>query len=211
MDVKYTVVDLGDNYSKFTVNDDCTIVSDSKNINKLCDYLDLINNYMSDNILLDKKEVKNLKQAQNLLNKFFKEEQSVTRKVKPVKGYAKTKDSLLNNLLNERITYGNDPLARLIPDEVIALIMKSGTCEQKDSIPISYKKHSTWFTSVFGTTHKRKHHSYVVSFLNAKTMHVDYKSLSTSFGKAKYAIDSAGGIRTLFRYVKEKRQLKNGV
>ena len=211
MEMEYSIIDLGDNFSKFVVNDDCTIVGDSNNINKLYDYFDAINNYISNNVLLDKTEMMHLKQIQNVLNGLFIGEQQSNNDVLS-NNYAQSKDLLLNIMLNERINYGEDPLARLIPDEICALILRSGSEQQIKSIPSMHRKEfKTWIGGLFPaiTFQHRKNNTNVVSFINARSKHIDYKALQTTFGKTKYAIDYAGGIKTLFRYAKEKRKLKN--
>jgi len=211
MDIKYSVIDLGDNYSKFVVNDDCTIISDSDSIDKLCNYLDVINNHISNNVMLDESKILNLKEAQKLLNGVFETKKQPMYSVQSkLNVYAKSPDTSLNNILNEYIIYGDNPLARLIPEEICALIRRFGSQQQIDKIPSPYRSEfKPWLSDIFNVVCEHKNRAKSICFLNARSEYIDLEFLETSFGKAKYKIDKLGGIRTLFRYAKGGQKLKD--
>jgi hypothetical protein len=214
MEIDYKKTKLDKNFAKFTINNDCTIVGDTQNISKLFDYFDYINNNFSDHEFLK------LKGAQSLLNSVLGNEELVKIEDKVVKTeqkdvksinnlMIKTSDLALKNILNKHLV-DNGSLSRLIPDELRAIIIKHGHKSHIANIPASHNHVAVnkWFTSILSDVHTNDLYAYYVKCASGDNS-FDHIDLKTEFGKAKYAIDHSGGLRTLFRYGKEHRQLKN--
>lgn len=212
MEIDYKKTNLDKNVVKFTINDDCMVIGDSQNIAKLFDYFDIMNNEVSNSLQAQKDDILRLQQVKQLLNDVSIIENSSNFGSKLQQhNYIKTDDQLLSKILSNDIVYGNDPLARLIPDEVSALIISNATKQHIDNMPspYAYKQRKIWFENLFNQVHFYKLYGTTIMFINAKSDCIDYKNLKTNFGRAKYAIDQAGGIKILFRYAKERRTLVN--
>ena len=203
MDFKYKKVKLDDKFSKFTINDDCTIVSDSESITKLYDYFSVLYNGLTNALILDKGTMEgaiyHMQEANKILKSIPMQKEENHISVKDMKNKSTF------DLINQNIVW-DDPFGRLIPEEALCVVLSYGdevhlrnAPQVKRNMNFAYLRE--WFKLIFPDMYsdKKVTGGYVLS-VPAKLIDptIAYKYNLSSFAKSKRFIDTAGGLSCLF-------------